>query len=78
MDAVRNGDISKVADMVEEGMAVDIVGGYDITALTEAVISSQTEVVRFLLEKGANVDKQELLGWTQRYILLLAITTLTS
>ena len=59
-----NGDVSKVVDMVEAGMPVDIVDKDDKTALMSAARYNKTDVVRFLLEKGANVDKQDHRGWT--------------
>ena len=58
MDATCDGDVSKVVDMVEAGMPVDIVDDIDCTALRWAASSNRTDVVRFLLERGANVNKQ--------------------
>ena len=62
--AARNGDASKVVVMVEGGMPVDIAGGDGRTALAIAACYNQTDVVRCLLDKGANVNKQDLLGMT--------------
>ena len=64
MDAAKNGDVSKVVDMVVAGMPVDIDDGNDSTALTHAVINNRTDVVRYLLNNGADVNKQNRLGWT--------------
>ena len=58
MNAVNNGDVSKVVEMVEAGMPVDITNEDGWTALIIAAIKNQTDVVRCLLDKGADVDKQ--------------------
>ena len=50
--------------MVEAGMPIDIVDQYDFTALSWAALTNQTDVVRYLLKKGANVDKQDRRGVT--------------
>ena len=53
--------------MVEAGMPVDIVDEYDWTALMNAAtttLNNHTDVVHYLLEEGANVDKQHRSGWT--------------
>ena len=55
------GDVSKVVDMVEAGMPVDIDDGDGRTALSRAADYNRTDVVRYLLDNGANVNKQD--GW---------------
>ena len=52
--------------MVEAGMPVDITDGYGWTALitAAAAINNRTDVVRCLLDKGADVNKQNRRGWT--------------
>ena len=65
MRAAMNGDVSKVVDMVEAGMPVDITDGeYGWTALIIAAFWNRIDVVRCLLDKGANVNKQDSEGWT--------------
>ena len=64
---VAHGNISKVVDMVESGMPVDIVDEYGYTALMRAAMFNRTDVVCCLLEKGANVDKPLRDGWTALY-----------
>ena len=44
--------------MVEAGMPVDITDGSGLTALITATVNNRTDVVRCLLDKGANVNKQ--------------------
>ena len=56
MDAAKNGDVSKVVDMVVAGMPVDIDDGNGWTALRRAVISNQTDVVRYLLNNGGKTS----------------------
>ena len=48
--------------MVVAGMPVDIDDGYGWTALGRAAIHNRTDVVRYLLNNGANVNKQDILG----------------
>ena len=43
--------------MVEAGMPVDITDGVGWTALITAAINNRTDVVRCLLDKGADVNK---------------------
>ena len=64
MNAVNNGDVSKVVEMVEAGMPVDITDEYGRTALMAAALNRRTDVVRYLLDKGANVNEQDSLGKT--------------
>ena len=64
MSAARKGDASKVVQMVEAGMPVDITDGIGWTALIRAAVSNRTDVVRCLIDKGANMNKQAGSGWT--------------
>ena len=63
-DAARKGDVSKVVDMVEAGMPVDIADTNGKTALMWAASHNFTDIVRFLLIKGADVDKRNPVGDT--------------
>ena len=63
-DAARKGDFSKVVDMVEAGMPVDIADANGKTALMWAASHNFTDIVRFLLMKGADVDKRNPVGDT--------------
>ena len=64
MNAAKKGEASKVVQMVEVGMPVDITDEYGLTALIAAASYNQTNVVRCLLYKGADVNKQTGSGWT--------------
>ena len=57
LDAADDGDVFMVVDMVEAGMPVDIDDG-GVTTLSAAAYYNRTDVVRCLLDKGANVNKQ--------------------
>ena len=61
--------------MMESRMPVDIVNKQGSTALIRAAYNNRTDVVRCLLEKGANVNKQDCVGWTAlHYAILNRIT----
>ena len=45
-------------------MPVDITDEDGLTALIRAAINNQTDVVRYMSDKGANVNKQDREGWT--------------
>ena len=53
------GDISKVVDMLESGIPIDISDVSGCTALMNAAICNKTDVIRCLIEKGANVNQQD-------------------
>ena len=63
MNAAGNGDVSKVAEMLEAGMPVDIEDEYT-TALHKAAEYNRTDVVRCLLDNGASVNKKDSRGRT--------------
>ena len=50
--------------MVQAGMPVDIVDGDGSTALIKAAFNNQTDVVRYLLNNDANMNKQDRWGMT--------------
>ena len=68
IDAAKYGDFSKVVDMVEVGMPVDVVDEDDWTALMNAANDNRTDVACYLLEKGANMNKQDRYGKTALHI----------
>ena len=55
---MSDGNVSKVANMVEAKMPGDILDEYDNTALRWAAYFNQTHVVLFLFQKYAGVDKR--------------------
>ena len=51
-------------ELLEEGVPVDCVSDNDHTALFYASLSNSTEVIRLLLQNGANANKRDLYGDT--------------
>ena len=54
--AAYGGDVHEVRQLLDAGVPIDSRGEIGSTALHGAAISKRTEVVRLLLEKGANVN----------------------
>jgi ankyrin repeat protein len=55
-EATKEGDIAIVKEIVEEGREnIDQIDGEGETALSLAATNGNLEIVRFLLEKGANM-----------------------
>jgi ankyrin repeat protein len=69
LDAAENGDLETIKKAVAEGFDINTADKYwHSTAVREASINNQAEVLSFLLEQGANchgiqVDGRTLLGW---------------
>ena len=58
-DAARNGDRAKVAALLEAGVDVNVRTRYGVTALIFAADKGRLEVVRLLVERGADVNAQD-------------------
>jgi ankyrin repeat protein len=69
LTAVRNGDAAAVKALLDQGVAVDTKFRYDRTALSFAADRGNTEMVKLLLERGADADAEDTfygntaLGW---------------
>ena len=50
--------------MLKEGVPVDCINEYDYTALLIAALDNNTDVIRLLLQNGADVNKRDCLGYT--------------
>ena len=50
--------------MLEEGVPVDCIGEYDQTALFLAARRNRTDVIRLLLQNGADVNKRDCWDYT--------------
>jgi len=57
--AIQNGNMQMVEYLLEKG-APTYMDGYDDTALTEAVRTKYIGIVKLLLDRGANINAQEL------------------
>lgn len=58
-DAARKGDLAGVKALVGKGAAVDARNRYEATPLLYAAMNGHTEVVRFLLDKGAGPNVKD-------------------
>jgi len=58
-DYVAKGDISKIQSLIEYGSNIDIQNFYGQTALMYASENGNKEIVKFLLENGADIHKTD-------------------
>jgi hypothetical protein len=59
LDAVRKGDVAAVKTVLDQGVEVDARFRYDRTALSFAADRGHLEIVRMLLERGADVNAKD-------------------
>ena len=57
--AAREGDVSLVESMLQEGVPIDCVDRLDRTELFRAAALNRTDVIRLLLQKEADVNKPD-------------------
>ncbi|MEM8933656.1 MAG: PQQ-binding-like beta-propeller repeat protein, partial [Acidobacteriota bacterium] len=57
--AARDGDVAQVKSLLERGVSVDAKTDFDCTALYFAANSNRTDVMRVLLDAGADVDVRD-------------------
>lgn len=57
--AARDGDVTRVNELLESGVPVDVRSPYNATALMFASSKGQIEVVRVLLEAGADANAKD-------------------
>ena len=50
--------------MLKEGVPIDCIDRYDQTALFDAALRNKTDVIRLLLQNGADVNKRDFWGRT--------------
>ena len=53
-----DGDVITVDRMLREGMPVDVSGGNGFTALHYATLFNRTDVIKRLVDEGADVNRQ--------------------
>jgi len=63
-EAIENGNLEKVRDLVNEGLDLNAFDEEGFTPLAIACIQGETEIVRLLLDSGAVVDQTNHFGWT--------------
>ena len=56
--AARDGDVSLLNELLDDGVPVDSVDIFDDTALKGVARINKTDVIQVLLERGADLDKQ--------------------
>lgn len=68
-EAARQGDLAAIRQLLEQGVPVDAANQYGATALSYAASKGHLEIVKLLLEKGANPNvtdtfyQTSILGW---------------
>ena len=64
-DAAKNGNLERVATLVEQGMDKNQVGGqYGQTPLCAASLEGHIDIVRYLVEQGADMEETDIDGST--------------
>ncbi|KAA8525368.1 hypothetical protein F0562_007214 [Nyssa sinensis] len=64
--AVEQNNLDLLKDIIRHGGDVTLLNSIGTTALHTAISEENTEIVKFLLEQGADVDKPDVHGWTPR------------
>jgi hypothetical protein len=59
LDAVRKGDVAGVKTLLDQGVPVDAKFRYDRTALSFAADRGNADLVKLLLDRGANVEASD-------------------
>lgn len=64
--AVKQNNLVLLKQIIQYGGDVTLLNSTGTTALHMAISDENTEVVKFLLEQGADIDKADQHGWTPR------------
>ncbi len=63
LEAARNGDVSRVAELLQAGAEIDATDANGHTALILAAMAGHLPVVRSLVEAGADTTHKDNLGY---------------
>jgi ankyrin repeat protein len=63
-EAASHGHVDMVSWLLRSGARLEDKGQYHGTALRGSTANGYSAVVRFLLEQGANIEAQDIAGWT--------------
>ncbi|KAJ4977464.1 hypothetical protein NE237_002570 [Protea cynaroides] len=66
LEATENGKIDTVYDLIRQGVDMNSTDADGRTALHVAVCRGHPEMVKILLQGGANVNKLDAMGWTPK------------
>ncbi|XP_019179286.1 PREDICTED: potassium channel AKT1-like [Ipomoea nil] len=64
--AVEMGDLELLKDLAKHGGDITLLNSVGTTALHTAISEDNLEIVKFLVEQGADIDKPDVHGWTPR------------
>lgn len=64
--AVKQNNLDLLKQIIQYGGDVTLLNSTGTTALHTAISDENTEVVKFLVEQGADIDKADQHGWTPR------------
>lgn len=64
LDAVNRGDVSEITNLLKNGVDPNCADEDGLTALHQACIDNNEEIVKTLLEYGSNVDCRDSEDWT--------------
>ncbi|KAL2543937.1 Potassium channel AKT1 [Forsythia ovata] len=64
--AVEQGKIDLLMEIIKYGGDVTLLNNMGTTAVHTAISEENAEIVKFLLEQGADIDKPDVHGWTPR------------
>ncbi|XP_057505314.1 potassium channel AKT1-like [Actinidia eriantha] len=64
--AVEQNNIDLLKDIVRYGGDITLLNSLGTTALHTAISEENTEMVKFLVDQGANIDKPDVHGWSPR------------
>ncbi|KAI8569008.1 hypothetical protein RHMOL_Rhmol02G0245600 [Rhododendron molle] len=64
--AVEQNNLDLLKDIINHGGDITLLNSLGTTALHTAISEENTEIVKFLVDQGADIDKSDVHGWTPR------------